>query len=112
MSEHLEKEIEDLKKVIEDFIKRPVVRPGWSKHLGTMISIMVLGSGIVATWTTLKVNLSEAQSEISALERKVNEAENRVRQIELKDAGDTQILNNIEEQVKQINKKLDEMRSR
>jgi uncharacterized membrane protein (DUF106 family) len=109
MSE-LEKELKELKEAVEALAKTESPRPNLLlKYMSPILAVVVLAAGIVATWTTLKADVTAAKDNITTLEQKVDANETRVREIELKDAGDTQILKNIERDVGDIKTKLDEL---
>lgn len=108
MTTKLEQEIAELKELIT--VQKPKKNGSWTKYIGTAITILVLGSGLVGSWTTLRAQSEVHQQEIVKLQDKTDAAEQRIRELELKNAGDTQRLIAIQKAIDEINKKLDDLR--
>jgi len=71
---------------------------GWTKHIPWIITVLVLGAGIVASWSVTRSELQAAQEDIEKLE-KVKE---KVYEIELKAAAESSDLQALKDDVKEI----------
>jgi len=109
MTTKIEQEIESLKHLIADQNKARKNSNYWMKYIGPAITILVLGSGLVGSWTSLNAQSVAHQQEIQELKEKDTAKDRRIRDLELKNAGDTQILKEIQKDISEINKKLDKL---
>ena len=74
----------------------------WTKLLGTIITVVVLSTGIVASWATNSAAVDELQRNQAKLEQRIEKAETKIHDIELKAVADGSLLQAVKEDITEI----------
>lgn len=74
----------------------------WTKSIGVIITVVVLGSSIIVSWATNNAAVNELQRNQGKLEQRIEKVETKVHDIELKVVADGSLLQSMKEDVSEI----------
>ena len=100
-----EKRLEELEKLVEKSLE-PKPSVNWSKYLSVVITVLVLGTGIVVSWATQRVALAEVQKDIVTIVARDDKQQNEIQEIKLKAVSDSSDIKHIKEKVDSIERLL------
>jgi septal ring factor EnvC (AmiA/AmiB activator) len=85
--------------------------PGYKWMIGPIITIAVLVCGLATSWGVTKTSLDVMKSQIIKVELKLNEHEDKIRDIQIQQAGTNQVLKSIQSSLEEIKEDLRILRS-
>ena len=85
--------------------------PGYKWMIGPMITITVLVCGLATSWGVTKTSLDQLDTQITKVELKLDEHEDKIRDIQIQQAGTNQVLKSIQSSLEEIKEDLRVLRS-
>ena len=85
--------------------------PGYKWMIGPMITITVLICGLATSWGVTKTSLDQLDTQITKVELKLDEHEDKIRDIQIQQAGTNQVLKSIQNSLEEIKEDLRVLRS-
>ena len=85
--------------------------PKYKWLLGPMLTISMVVCGLATSWGVTKTSLDIVENKTKELEVTIKEHENKIREIQIKQAGSTEILKNIQKSLEEIKEDLRALRS-
>ena len=79
--------------------------------IGPMITIAVLICGLATTWGVTKTSLDVMKAQVIKVELQINEHEDKIRDIQIQQAGTNQVLKSIQNSLEEIKEDLRILRS-
>jgi peptidoglycan hydrolase CwlO-like protein len=77
-------------------------KKSWKSYISAIITVAVLVAGIVGSWYTNKAKVDELTRDYAKIEKRVDAAEAKIHEIELKVAVDSSILATVKEDIAEI----------
>ena len=85
--------------------------PGFKWIVGPTLTVMVLVCGLATSWGVTKTSLDVMKAQISKVELKINEHEDKIRDMQIQQAGTNQVLKSIQSSLEEIKEDLRVLRS-
>jgi septal ring factor EnvC (AmiA/AmiB activator) len=85
--------------------------PGYKWMIGPMITIIVLVFGLATSWGVTKTSLDMIDTQLVKVELKLNAHEDKIRDIQIQQAGTNQVLKSIQSSLEEIKEDLRILRS-
>ena len=99
-------ELKELKELKESLAPP---KPWWAKNIGTVITILVLGSGVVASYAKSSANVEQLGDKIVKIEQVQDKHSTEIENVKLKAVGDSSDIRHIKEAVDSMGEQLDTM---
>ena len=85
--------------------------PGYRWMIGPMITITVLVCGLATSWGVTRTSLDVMKQQIIKVELQINKHEDKIREIQIQQAGTNEVLKNIQSSLEEIKEDLRILRS-
>jgi len=85
--------------------------PGYKWMIGPMITVTMLVCGLATSWGVTKTSLDQLNTQLVKVELKINEHEDKIRDIQIQQAGTNQVLKSIQNSLEEIKEDLRVLRS-
>jgi len=85
--------------------------PGYRWMIGPMITIAVLVCGLATSWGVTKTSLDVMKQQIVKVELQIDKHEDKIREIQIQQAGTNEVLKNIQSSLEEIKEDLRILRS-
>ena len=85
--------------------------PGYKWMVGPTITLVVLICGLATAWGVAKTSLDVIKTQVIKVELRLNEHEDKIRDMQIQQAGTNQVLKSIQNSLEEIKKDLRILRS-
>jgi septal ring factor EnvC (AmiA/AmiB activator) len=85
--------------------------PGYKWMIGPMITIAVLVCGLATSWGVTRTSLDVMKQQIVKVELQIDKHEDKIREIQIQQAGTNEVLKNIQSSLEEIKEDLRILRS-
>ena len=85
--------------------------PGYRWMIGPMITVTVLVCGVATIWGVTMTSLDVMKSQIVKVELQINKHEDKIREIQIQQAGTNEVLKSIQSSLEEIKEDLRILRS-
>ena len=85
--------------------------PGYKWMIGPMITIAVLVCGLATSWGVTRTSLDVMKKQIVKVELQIDKHEDKIREIQIQQAGTSEVLKNIQSSLEEIKEDLRILRS-
>ncbi len=85
--------------------------PGYKWMIGPMITIAVLVCGLATSWGVTRTSLDVMKQQIVKVELQIDKHEDKIREIQIQQAGTSEVLKNIQSSLEEIKEDLRILRS-
>tara|TARA_Y100000310_G_scaffold251766_1_gene258393 strand:- start:446 stop:727 length:282 start_codon:yes stop_codon:yes gene_type:complete len=85
--------------------------PGYKWMIGPTITIVVLVCGLATSWGVTRTSLDVMKQQIIKVELQIDKHEDKIREIQIQQAGTNEVLKNIQSSLEEIKEDLRILRS-
>lgn len=74
----------------------------WKFLVGPLVTLTIVGVGFLGSWYTVKANVGELKTDQARIEDRVDRHEDEITDIKIKDARNSQVIENIGDTLQKI----------